>query len=161
MRNRLSSTLRHRQVPPHSKKTVVQLTYQDPGCSSTTSSQTSESIYPTDMADQLSYQNHRRYVQSFDADQLKGDAKSACVNLSSAIRESTDGSRSSIDDGNCKPITSSGDKPYYPCGLIANSVFNGEHTSYRGRSCVIDATDSFPQVVLLNPTSESCLLEHD
>lgn len=33
--------------------------------------------------------------------------------------------RSSLDDGQCKPITSRDGKPYYPCGLIANSVFNG------------------------------------
>lgn len=33
--------------------------------------------------------------------------------------------RSDIDGGNCKPVTSFEGKPYYPCGLIANSVFNG------------------------------------
>ncbi|KAK8858787.1 hypothetical protein IAR55_003017 [Kwoniella newhampshirensis] len=65
------------------------------------------------------YQNHRRYVQSLDSSQLKGDYRSA----------------SDIDSGDCKPITSSGGKPYYPCGLIANSVFN----------------DTFPQFVMLNP----------
>ncbi|WRT68000.1 uncharacterized protein IL334_004975 [Kwoniella shivajii] len=45
---------------------------------------------------------------SLDTTQLKGDYRST----------------SQIDDGDCKPITSSGGKPYYPCGLIANSVFN-------------------------------------
>ncbi|OCF57021.1 transcription regulator [Kwoniella mangroviensis CBS 10435] len=64
------------------------------------------------------YQNHRRYVMSLDTSQLKGDRRSA----------------SQIDSGDCKPITSSGGKPYYPCGLIANSVFN----------------DTFGPVVLLN-----------
>jgi hypothetical protein len=64
------------------------------------------------------YQNHRRYVQSFDADQLRGKK-----------RISKD-----LDNGNCKPITSRDGKPYYPCGLIANSLFN----------------DTFPSVVLLN-----------
>lgn len=54
------------------------------------------------------YQNHRRYVQSFDTDQLLGKARSA----------------NDIDGGNCKPITSMNGKPFYPCGLIANSVFN-------------------------------------
>ncbi|ODN93386.1 transcription regulator [Cryptococcus wingfieldii CBS 7118] len=67
------------------------------------------------------YQNHRRYAMSFDASQLKGDYRSL----------------SQINGGDCKPITSSNDKPYYPCGLIANSVFN----------------DTFPQVVLLNPSN--------
>jgi hypothetical protein len=54
------------------------------------------------------YQNHRRYVNSFDSDQLLGKKREA----------------SGIDGGNCKPITSEGGKPYYPCGLIANSFFN-------------------------------------
>jgi len=55
------------------------------------------------------YQNHRRYVQSLNADQLKGKAISAA-----ALRSSS-----------CKPLDTLGDKPIYPCGLIANSVFNG------------------------------------
>nr|ODN85294.1 transcription regulator [Cryptococcus depauperatus CBS 7841]ODN89758.1 transcription regulator [Cryptococcus depauperatus CBS 7855] len=67
------------------------------------------------------YQNHRRYAMSFDSSQLKGDHRSL----------------SQIDKGNCKPITSRDSKPYYPCGLIANSVFN----------------DTFPTIVLLNPTN--------
>ncbi|CED85237.1 Cell cycle control protein [Phaffia rhodozyma] len=54
------------------------------------------------------YQNHRRYVQSVDTDQLHGSAQSA----------------STLNSGNCKPITSIGGLPVYPCGLIANSVFN-------------------------------------
>lgn len=29
-----------------------------------------------------------------------------------------------MNSGNCKPITTIDDKPVYPCGLIANSVFN-------------------------------------
>jgi hypothetical protein len=31
-----------------------------------------------------------------------------------------------IDDGQCTPITLRDGVPIYPCGLIANSVFNGE-----------------------------------
>ena len=55
------------------------------------------------------YQNHRRYVKSVDIDQLKGHAKSA----------------SEIESGDCTPLqTDSEGKPYYPCGLIANSMFN-------------------------------------
>lgn len=54
------------------------------------------------------FQNHRKYVQSFDAYQLKGDAVSA-------------GSLA-LD---CKPLRENSDgKAYYPCGLIANSFFN-------------------------------------
>jgi hypothetical protein len=31
-----------------------------------------------------------------------------------------------VDDSNCKPITSIDGRPVYPCGLIANSLFNGK-----------------------------------
>lgn len=57
------------------------------------------------------YQNHRRYVKSVDERQLKGEA----VTL-----RALDGSDA------CSPLISDPDtgKPYYPCGLIANSLFN-------------------------------------
>jgi len=55
------------------------------------------------------YQNHRRYVKSLDMDQLKGDAKGA----------------GPIKSGDCDPLDVAPDgRPYYPCGLIANSMFN-------------------------------------
>tara|TARA_R110002003_G_scaffold214_45_gene16386 strand:+ start:13249 stop:13965 length:717 start_codon:yes stop_codon:yes gene_type:complete len=55
------------------------------------------------------YQNHRRYVKSVDIDQLKGRARSP----------------SDIRSGDCTPLNvDSRDRPYYPCGLIANSMFN-------------------------------------
>jgi hypothetical protein len=58
------------------------------------------------------YQNHRRYAKSFDSDQLSGKAVSA----------------STIHSGDCTPLTTTTidgvDKPYYPCGLAPNSVFN-------------------------------------
>ncbi|GAA5845838.1 hypothetical protein JCM11251_001818, partial [Rhodosporidiobolus azoricus] len=54
------------------------------------------------------YQNHRRYVKSVDSDQLMGDAVST----------------SSIDGGDCKPVDTIDGRPIYPCGLIANSLFN-------------------------------------
>ena len=61
------------------------------------------------------FQNHRRYVKSINMNQLKGDFVS----------------KSTIDGGDCKPITSdSQGRIIYPCGLIANSVFNG--TCYSG-----------------------------
>jgi hypothetical protein len=57
------------------------------------------------------YQNHRRYVKSVDTQQLQGQNKTA-AELNSA--------------GGCTPlITAPNGKPYYPCGLIANSLFNG------------------------------------
>lgn len=56
------------------------------------------------------YQNHRRYVKSLDIEQLKGKARSA----------------GQLRDGDCDPldIDKATGKPYYPCGLIANSMFN-------------------------------------
>lgn len=56
------------------------------------------------------YQNHRRYVKSYNSDQLKGDAVDY----------------STVQGGDCKPADVIGDRIIYPCGLIANSVFNGE-----------------------------------
>ncbi|CAE6415595.1 unnamed protein product [Rhizoctonia solani] len=56
------------------------------------------------------YQNHRRYVKSMDADQLKGNAVSA----------------DTLNGGDCKPLATLHDKIVYPCGLIANSMFNGK-----------------------------------
>ncbi|CAP97430.1 Pc22g01420 [Penicillium rubens Wisconsin 54-1255] len=56
------------------------------------------------------YQNHRRYVQSFNQDQLKGKA----------VRNAT------LANGTCEPcaVDDATKKAYYPCGLIANSKFN-------------------------------------
>lgn len=69
------------------------------------------------------YQNHRRYVQSFNEDQLNG-------------KPVTNSSLKSKDD--CKPLTlDPNGKAYYPCGLIANSYFN----------------DTFSAPILLNPTN--------
>ncbi|PPJ49822.1 hypothetical protein CBER1_03317 [Cercospora berteroae] len=76
------------------------------------------------------YQNHRRYVQSFDQDQLKGTFRS----------------NSSIGGSDCDPLktgringTVGEEKAYYPCGLIANSLFN----------------DTFANPVLLNAAGVS------
>jgi hypothetical protein len=57
------------------------------------------------------YQNHRRYVNSFNAKQLLGDA--------------VDGR--TINDSTCDPIAHDPlgtGKIVYPCGLVANSMFN-------------------------------------
>jgi cell cycle control protein 50 len=60
------------------------------------------------------YQNHRRYAKSFNTDQLSGKAVSA----------------GSVDSSDCTPLTTVTDpitkekKPYYPCGLAPNSLFN-------------------------------------
>lgn len=55
------------------------------------------------------YQNHRRYVKSLYLDQLKGQFVD----------------NSTIDGSTCNPLQlGEGGKAYYPCGLIANSIFN-------------------------------------
>jgi hypothetical protein len=62
-------------------------------------------------------------------------------------------SSSDLDSGDCKPVTSDGGKPYYPCGLIANSVFNGELEVWAVTTTDESSTDTFPSVVLLNSPS--------
>jgi hypothetical protein len=52
------------------------------------------------------YQNHRRYVQSLNDDQLKGQALE----------------KGKL--GSCDPLSGKNSTPYYPCGLVANSLFN-------------------------------------
>ena len=61
------------------------------------------------------YQNHRRYVKSFDQDQLSGHFRS----------------NTSISGSDCDPLQLDPDtgKAYYPCGLIANSLFNDTFSS--------------------------------
>lgn len=76
------------------------------------------------------YQNHRRYVKSFDQSQLAGQALDA----------------SAINGSDCSPLTGELNEdgvwlPYYPCGLIANSQFN----------------DTFQQPVLLNSAADATL----
>ncbi|KAG0688271.1 hypothetical protein C6P40_001184 [Pichia californica] len=56
--------------------------------------------------------NHRQYVKSFSEDQLNG--KDASISL---IKDTV--------GQNCQPLSINEDnKIYYPCGLIANSMFN-------------------------------------
>lgn len=61
------------------------------------------------------YQNHRKYTKSLNIEQLKGEPVS--VNILSG------------GDDDCDPETSVNvdcetNKPYYPAGAIANSIFN-------------------------------------
>jgi len=70
------------------------------------------------------YQNHRRYVKSLDNDQLRGKFVDNHTISSSA----------------CDPLRlDAHGKAYYPCGLIANSLFN----------------DTFSNPVLLNVPDSS------
>ncbi|KAI8459895.1 endosomal protein [Phakopsora pachyrhizi] len=73
------------------------------------------------------YQNHRRYVKSLSTDQLKGEA----VPVADLDR-----------DDRCKPAArspSNSNQAIYPCGLIANSLFN----------------DTYLSPVLLNPANSN------
>ncbi|KAI9669953.1 MAG: hypothetical protein M1831_006989 [Alyxoria varia] len=54
------------------------------------------------------YQNHRRYVKSLDQSQLAGEFVT----------------NTTLKDSECNPLGWDGEKGYYPCGLIANSLFN-------------------------------------
>jgi hypothetical protein len=57
------------------------------------------------------FQNHRRYVKSLDSNQLKGKFVST----------------STLNNGDCKPLAVASDgRAIYPCGLVANSLFNGQ-----------------------------------
>ncbi|GME89838.1 hypothetical protein B5S28_g4254 [[Candida] boidinii] len=63
------------------------------------------------------YANHRRYVKSFSEDQLHGTAASL-----SLIKDTV--------GQNCEPLsTDENGKKIYPCGLIANSLYNDTYTS--------------------------------
>ncbi|KAH6655436.1 ligand-effect modulator 3 family [Truncatella angustata] len=70
------------------------------------------------------YQNHRRYVASYYDKQLKGETVTAA----------------NVRDSTCTPLTQDANQVvYYPCGLIANSLFN----------------DTFFNPVLLNAVNSS------
>ena len=54
------------------------------------------------------YQNHRRYVKSLDKNQMLG-----MVESKTAHKE-------------CLPLVYNGSTMLHPCGLVANSLFNGK-----------------------------------
>ncbi|KAI0664571.1 cell cycle control protein [Cubamyces menziesii] len=70
------------------------------------------------------YQNHRRYVKSLDQNQLRGDHVTA----------------DKLKGGDCKPLGAIDNKAVYPCGLIANSVFNDTFTNLTGTT---DSTQTY------------------
>lgn len=66
------------------------------------------------------YANHRRYARSYSEDQLNGDAASL-----STIKDTV--------GQNCDPLSENHDGiKYYPCGLIANALFNDTFSSLSG-----------------------------
>lgn len=77
------------------------------------------------------YQNHRRYVKSVSYSQLAGQAVPA----------------SSLSP-DCDPLATDPKtgKPYYPCGLIANSVFNDTISSFKLKDSDLSITFSEPGI---------------
>ncbi len=68
------------------------------------------------------YQNHRKYVESYDWDQLRGEAVS-------------EGALSS----DCGKMRIRDNKIVYPCGLVANSLFNDTFSNLTG----VSGTDDY------------------
>ena len=62
------------------------------------------------------YANHRRFVKSFSEDQLNGKAASL------------DTIKNTVGQ-NCQPLSDVNGTRIYPCGLIANSLFNDTFTT--------------------------------
>ncbi|KCV68090.1 hypothetical protein H696_05342 [Fonticula alba] len=69
------------------------------------------------------YQNHRRYVKSFDTRQLLGKA----IDANSLVSD-CDPLRTGVRDSDQAVL------PIYPCGLIANSFFNDTFSSLSSTS---------------------------
>ncbi|KAF1814470.1 CDC50 family protein-like protein [Eremomyces bilateralis CBS 781.70] len=106
-------------TPPQWQKSTVEIKYDGVGLSTPVCSLqfdiTNEIGPPVLFYYRLTnfYQNHRRYVKSFDVSQLKGDAV-------------PQGSLAS----DCDPLrVNPNGTAYYPCGLIANSFFNDTFTT--------------------------------
>ncbi|KAI1341365.1 lem3 cdc50 family protein [Xylariaceae sp. FL0016] len=70
------------------------------------------------------YQNHRRYVASYYDEQLLGN----------------DVSLAQVDSSECDPLASLNGKAIYPCGLIANSLFNDTISSPRALGTTDEST---------------------
>lgn len=84
------------------------------------------------------FQNHRRYVKSLNSNQLKGKFVSP----------------SSLDNSDCKPLGTVDGKAIYPCGLIANSLFNG--WVYTFLSDIPPCLKNFYRYFLISYFTESC-----
>ncbi|KAG0070768.1 hypothetical protein BGZ89_012517 [Linnemannia elongata] len=86
------------------------------------------------------YQNHRRYVKSVDAKQLSGTVRTV----------------SDLSGGSCDPLAvyKQGDAqfPIYPCGLIANSMFNDSFSPFLNP---FDSTTNGARPYLLSETGIS------
>lgn len=73
------------------------------------------------------YANHRRYAKSYSEDQIEGKAASLS-DISDTVGQ------------NCQPLSEIDGVRIYPCGLIANALFNDTYTS---PSAVNDTSSSY------------------
>ena len=72
------------------------------------------------------YQNHRRYVSSRSDAQLRGDVVPPPISTCTGSPGTTSLKYNSTDD--LAPGATAAYYRFNPCGLIANSLFNGTHT---------------------------------
>ena len=75
------------------------------------------------------YQNHRRYIDSRSETQLRGSvmSTSGCSPITTRVINYTD------DSGERRQ----GAQPVAPCGLIANSIFNGKACHLCSTACAV------------------------
>ncbi|EIM23603.1 transcription regulator [Wallemia mellicola CBS 633.66] len=86
------------------------------------------------------YQNHRRYIKSFDQLQFQGKYRTA----------------QQLNNADCKPLGDSDGKPIYPCGLIANSQFNDTFSQPRQLNNVEGDVD-----IIYNMTDKGIAWKHE
>ena len=70
------------------------------------------------------FQNHRRYVKSYDSEQLIGKSPNPPAASCSPLDVSSFAAATSTAAGSAPTSSSSSPLVYYPCGLVANSLFN-------------------------------------
>ncbi|KAJ3322553.1 hypothetical protein HDV06_002930 [Boothiomyces sp. JEL0866] len=101
------------------------------------------------------YQNNRKYVKSFDLNQLKGDAVSrgSINSLCSPVDAPGSSETVTVNGVAAKPDS---DAVYYPCGLIANSMFSDN--IYNNITCIdsegVCSSTNLSSTVLYNISSK-------
>jgi hypothetical protein len=92
------------------------------------------------------YQNNRRYVKSFDLKQLGGSASTVLENCDPIAK--VEPNSTVVVNGTRLPAAE--DAIYYPCGLIANSMFSDElgtlkciNSNFPGINCKPDSLTTY------------------
>jgi hypothetical protein len=94
------------------------------------------------------YQNNRRYVKSFDLKQLGGVADLGVSDTCEPLRYPP-ANTTVVVDGQTVPILPGA--VYYPCGLIANSLFS----DIIGNLTCVNSNFNFPNNAQCNPASNT------